>query len=97
MENEKRRIKYFIVNTKVQMEFFIICIIALLPIVLLYFHLNFRNELINDFNNNKILTCKTRELILDVSKEDNYALDDYYIVKGETKISISKCEVKEGD
>ena len=61
---EKRRIKYFIVNTRVQLEFFIIIIIALIPIVFLYFHLNSRDEIINDFNNNKILTCKTRELQL---------------------------------
>ena len=46
--NEKRRIKYFIVNTIVQLEFFIIIIIALIPIVFLYFHLNSRNEIIND-------------------------------------------------
>ena len=52
--NEKRRTKYFIVNTKVEIEFFIIIIIALVPIALLYFHLNSRNEIINDFNNNKI-------------------------------------------
>ena len=52
--NEKRRTKYFIVNTKVEIEFFIIIAIALIPIALLYFHLNSRNEIINDFNNNKI-------------------------------------------
>ena len=52
--NKKRRTKYFIVNTKVEIEFFIIIIIALIPIALLYFHLNSRNEIINDFNNNKI-------------------------------------------
>ena len=51
---EKRRSKYFIVNTRVELEFFIIIIIALIPIALLYFHLNSRNEIINDFNNNKI-------------------------------------------
>lgn len=92
--NEKRRTKYFIVNTKVEIEFFIIIIIALIPIALLYFHLNSRNEIINDFNNNKILTCITRELILEVSKEDNYILDDYYFLKGKTKLPVSKCEVK---
>ena len=93
--NEKRRTKYFIVNTKVEIEFFIIIIIALIPIALLYFHLNSRNEIINDFNNNKILTCKTRELILEVSKVDNYILDGYYFLKGKTKLPVSKCEVKE--
>ena len=93
--NEKRRTKYFIVNTKVELEFFIIFIIALIPIALLYFHLNSWDEIINDFNNNKILTCKTRELILEVSKEDNYILDGYYFLKGKTKLPVSKCEVKE--
>ena len=92
--NEKCRTKYFIVNTKVEIEFFIIIIIALIPIALLYFHLNSRNEIINDFNNNKILTCTTRELILEVSKEDKYILDDYYFLKGKTKLPVSKCEVK---
>ena len=52
--NEKRRSKYFIVNTKVEIEFFIIIIIALIPIALLYFHLNSRNEIINDFNKHQI-------------------------------------------
>ena len=93
--NKKRRTKYFIVNTKVEIEFFIIIIIALIPIALLYFHLNSRDEIINDFNNNKILTCTTRELILEVSKEDNYILDGYYFLKGKTKLPVSKCEVKE--
>ena len=93
--NEKRRSKYFIVNTKVEIEFFIIIIIALIPIALLNFHLNSRDEIINDFNNNKVLTCKTRELILEVSKEDNYILDGYYFLKGKTKLPVSKCEVKE--
>lgn len=93
--NEKRRTKYFIVNTKVEIEFFIIIAISLIPIALLYFHLNSRNEIINDFNNNKILTCTTRELILEVSKEDKYILDDYYFLKGKTKLPVSKCEVKE--
>ena len=92
---EKRRSKYFNVNTRVELEFFIVIIIALIPIALLYFHLNSRNEIINDFNNNKILTCKTRELILEVSKEDNYILDGYYFLKGKTKLPVSKCEVKE--
>ena len=45
--NEKRRTKYFIVNTKVEIEFFIIIAIALIPIALLYFHLNSRDEIIN--------------------------------------------------
>ncbi|MGE4444679.1 MAG: hypothetical protein AB7E37_06920 [Candidatus Altimarinota bacterium] len=92
--NEKRRTKYFIVNTKVEIEFFIIIIIALIPIALLFFHLNSRNEIINDFNNNKILTCTTRELILEVSKEDKYSVDGYYFLKGKTKLPVSKCEVK---
>ena len=91
---EKRRSKYFNVNTRVELEFFIVIIIALIPIALLYFHLNSRDEIINDFNNNKILTCKTRELILEVSKEDNYILDGYYFLKGKTKLPVSKCEVK---
>lgn len=95
--NEKRRTKYFIVNTKVEIDFFTIIIIVLIPIAYLYFHLNSRDELINDFNNNKTLTCKIGELILEVSKEDGYILDGYHLLKGKTKFAISKCEVKEGD
>ena len=51
----------------------------------------------NDFNNNKILTCTTRELILEVSKEDKYSVDGYYFLKGKTKLPVSKCEVKENN
>ncbi len=91
---EKRRTKYFIVNTRVEIEFFIVVIIFLIPIVLLYFHLNSRDEIINDFNNNKTLTCKTRELILEVSKEDKYIVEGYYFLKGKTKLPVSICEVK---
>jgi hypothetical protein len=92
---EKRRIKYFIVNNRVQLQFLFTSFITIIPIIALYFHINTRNEIIENFNKNKILTCTTKDLILDVSKEDNYILDEFYFIKDKTKIPVLKCEVKD--
>ena len=67
---EKRLKEYETTNDKVISRFFLINLIVFIPIVYLYYHLNSRDEIINDFNSNKTLTCKTRELILEVSREE---------------------------
>ncbi len=91
---EKRLKEYETTNDKVISRFFLINLIVFIPIVYLYYHLNSRDEIINDFNSNKTLTCKTRELILEVSKEDKYSVEGYYFLKGKTKIPVSKCTLK---
>ena len=64
---EKRRIKYYITNTRVQLKFLYTNFIVLVPIAALYFHLEDRNKSINDFRANKILTCTLKNLVIDVS------------------------------
>jgi hypothetical protein len=54
---EKRRIKYYVTNTRVQLKFLYTNFIVLIPIVVLYFHIQDRDKSINDFRANKILTC----------------------------------------
>ena len=51
---EKRRIKYYITNTRVQLKFLYTNFIVLVPFVGLYFHLGDRDKSINDFRANKI-------------------------------------------
>ena len=92
---EKRRIKYFIVNTRVQLQFLYTNFIVLVPIAALYFHLGHRDEIINDFRSNKILTCTLQNLIIDVSNQDSWKIDDSYFIKDKSKIPISKCEKKD--
>lgn len=92
---EKRRKKYFIINRKVQMNSYYLLFIFLIPIVALYFYLNDRQEIIDSFNKNKKLTCNVSHLTISVKKDDNWKLDGFNFVKDETKIVVSKCEVKE--
>lgn len=54
---EKRRIKYYVTNTRVQLKFLYTNFIVLIPIAVLYFHIQDRDKSINDFRANKILTC----------------------------------------
>lgn len=93
--NENKVKKYEFTNDKIKTRFLITTISLLIPIVVLYFHLNSRDEIIDDFNNNKVLTCNLRNIIIDISKEDKYYIEDYNFVKGKTKIAVSKCEIKD--
>ncbi|WP_420061032.1 hypothetical protein ACOAK2_11770 (plasmid) [Aliarcobacter butzleri] len=52
-----------------------------LPFIVLYFHLNERANLIDDFNNNKELICNMGSLKIDVSKADNWSVDKNSFLK----------------
>ena len=67
----------------------------LLPFIILYFHLNERANLIDDFNNNKELICNMSSLKIDVSKADNWSVDKNSFFKGSTSIPVTKCEIKD--
>ena len=92
---EKRRIKYYVTNTRVQLKFLYTNFIVLIPIAVLYFHIQDRDKSINDFRANKILTCNLRDLVIDVSNKDDWKIEDYYFIKGKTQITITKCEIKD--
>jgi hypothetical protein len=91
---EKRRKKYDFTNEKILSQFLYVNFIVIMPIVLLYFHICSRDEIIDDFNKNKILTCNLRTIVIEVKKEDSWELEDYSFIKGESKFPISKCELK---
>ena len=92
---EKRRIKYYVTNTRVQLKFLYTNFIVLIPIVVLYFHIQDRDKSINDFRANKILTCNLKDLVIDVSNKDDWKIEDYYFIKGKIQIPITKCEIKD--
>lgn len=92
---EKRRIKYYVTNTRVQLKFLYTNFIVLIPIVVLYFYIQDRDKSINDFRANKILTCNLKDLVIDVSNKDDWKIEDYYFIKGKTQIPITKCEIKD--
>ena len=73
--NEKRLNKYEYLSEKIRTQFFIVLIAFLLPFIVLYFHLNERANLIDDFNKNKELICNMSSLKIDVSKADNWSVD----------------------
>ena len=77
---EKRRIKYYVTNTRVQLKFLYTNFIVLIPIVVLYFHIQDRDKSINDFRANKILTCNLKDLVIDVSNKDDWKIEDYYFI-----------------
>ena len=92
---EKRRIKYNIINEKILIKFLYTNFIVLVPIAALYFHLGDRDKSINDFRANKILTCTLKSLVIDVSKQDDWKIEDYSFIKGKTQIPVTKCEIKD--
>ena len=67
----------------------------LLPFIVLYFHLNERANLIDDFNNNRELICNMSSLKIDVSKADNWSVDKNSFFKGSTSIPVTKCEIRD--
>lgn len=91
---EKRRKKFDFTNEKILSQFLYVNFIVVMPIVLLYFYLITRDEIIDDFNKNKILICNLRTIVIEVKKEDSWKLEDYSFIKGESKFPISKCELK---
>lgn len=93
--NEKRLKKYEYLSSKIRTQFFIILVILLFPLIVLYFHLNERANLIDDFNKNKELICNMSSLKIDVSKADNWSVDKNSFLKGSTSIPVTKCEIKD--
>ena len=93
--NEKRLKKYEYLSSKIRTQFFIILVIFLFPLVALYFHLNERANLIDDFNKNKELICNMSSLKIDVSKADNWSVYKNSFFKGSTSIPVTKCEIKD--
>ena len=93
--NEKRLKKYEYLSEKIRTQFFIVLIAFLLPFIVLYFYLNERANIIDDFNNNKELICNMSSLKIDVSKADNWSVDKNSFFKGSTSIPVTKCEIKD--
>ena len=93
--NEKRLKKYEYLSSKIRTQFFIILVIFLFPFIVLYFHLNERANVIDDFNNNKELICNMSSLKIDVSKADNWSVSKNYFIKSSTSIPVTKCEIKD--
>ena len=73
---------------------FIVLVIFLLPFIVLYFHLNERANVIDDFNKKKSLFVTMSSLKIDVSKADNWSVDKI-VFKGSTSIPVTKCEIKD--
>ncbi len=92
---EKRRINYYITNTRVQLKFLYTNFIVLIPFIVLYSHLGDREKSINDFKANKVLTCTLKSLVIDVSKQDDWKIEGYSFIKGKTQIPVTKCEIKD--
>ena len=93
--NEKRLKKYEYLSSKIRTQFFIILVILLFPLIVLYFHLNERANVIDDFNKNKEFICNMSSLKIDVSKADNWSVDKNSFLKGSTSIPVTKCEIKD--
>ena len=92
--NEYRASKFRFVEDKIVANTIYVIFLFLLPIVNLYFLLQSRDEVLNSFNANKEIICKVGFTKIDVSKKDNWIYEDYYFIKGDSKIITTKCEVK---
>ncbi|WP_237909874.1 hypothetical protein [Aliarcobacter butzleri] len=94
--NQNRLNKYNETNEKiVPWTLFIIFLISI-PILYILFIEKVRVDITNDFNSNKTIVCKVHDIKIEVSKDDEWIIDDSYkFVKGPTKLIISRCETKE--
>ena len=94
--NQNRLNKYNETNEKiVPWTLFIIFLISI-PILYILFIEKVRVDITNDFNSNKTIVCKVHDIKIEVSKDDDWIIDDSYkFVKGPTKLIISRCDTKE--
>ena len=89
-----RASRYRFIEEKIESNILVIALLFFLPIIYLYFYLEDRNEILNSFNKNKELICIVGNIKIDVSKKDNWIYEDYYFLKGNSKIVTTKCEEK---
>ena len=89
-----RASRYRFIEEKIESNILVIALLFFLPIIYLYFYLQDRNEILNSFNKNKELICIVGNIKIDVSKKDNWIYEDYYFLKGNSKIVTTKCEEK---
>ncbi|WP_198304531.1 hypothetical protein [Arcobacter vandammei] len=94
--NENRLELYENTNGKVIAWTLFILFLISFPILAVLYLEQIRNDLINDFNSNKTLVCNVSHVKIEVSKSDNWSIDNSYnFVKGPTELVISRCETKE--
>lgn len=89
-----RASRYRFIEEKIKSNILVISLLFFLPIIYLYFYLQDRNEILNSFDKNKELICVVNNIKIDVSKKDNWIYEDYYFLKGNSKIVTTKCEEK---
>ena len=89
-----RASRYKFIEEKIESNILVIALLFFLPIIYLYFYLQDRNEILNSFDKNKELICVVNNIKIDVSKKDNWIYEDYYLLKGNSKIVTTKCEEK---
>ncbi|MEV9526362.1 hypothetical protein [Aliarcobacter butzleri] len=94
--NQNRLNKYNETNLKIFIWALFIIFLISIPILYILFIEKVRVDITNDFNSNKTIVCKVHDIKIEVSKDDEWIIDDSYkFVKGPTKLIISRCETKE--
>lgn len=82
-------------NEKIVLHSFYVTVLFFIPIIILIFHLIDRQEIANDFNQNKDLVCDINGIIINVSKHNKWFIKDYHFKRGDTKIVITDCSTKD--
>ena len=94
MNQNHRASKQRFVEEKIRLKMIYLLFLFIMPLIAIYFHIQTRDDILNSFNADKELVCKVGNLKINVSKKDNWIYEDYYFIKGDSKIVTTKCEDK---
>jgi hypothetical protein len=93
--NDKRIKIYQITKDKLENQLIYTLFIFAIPFLALLGYLNDKEDIVNAFNANKELICTSKDIKVNLLKNDNWLYEESYFIKDDSKILFSKCKIKE--
>lgn len=93
--NDKRIKMYQITKNKLENQLIYTLFIFTIPFLALLGYLNDKEDIVNAFKANKELICTSKDIKINLLKNDNWKYEESYFIKDDSKILFSKCKIKE--